>query len=170
MCQYQQTESLDVDDVEPISTRLTLQSQSGSLRAAPRCPECDNALAPQALLFDEGYHSHDFYQFQRMEEWLSKAQVIVFVGTSFNVRLPEIALEHARAESIPVYNFNTQDFLESTTRLNAENIQGPSEETLPRLWVACMELQAQIDAASRSIGEVNTATDISPSAVLPVKA
>jgi NAD-dependent SIR2 family protein deacetylase len=156
ICQYQQTDSLEVDDVEPIGSRHTLQSGSDSLRAAPQCPECGNALAPQALLFDEGYHSHDFYQFRKMEGWLSQAQVIVFVGTSFNVRLPEIALEHARAKSIPVYNFNTQDFLESTVLLNAENISGPSEQTLPQLWSACMELQAKLG------GENRTKEDVTP--------
>ena len=78
-----------------------------------------------------------------IHSWLSQAQVIVFVGTSFNVRLPEIALEHARAESIPVYNFNTQDFLGATPRLNCTNVSGPAEETIPRLWQLCSELEAQ---------------------------
>lgn len=78
-----------------------------------------------------------------IHSWLSQAQVIVFVGTSFNVRLPEIALEHARAESIPVYNFNTQDFLDATPRLNCTNVSGPAEETIPRLWQLCSELEAQ---------------------------
>ena len=78
-----------------------------------------------------------------IHSWLSQAQVIVFVGTSFNVRLTEIALEHARAESIPVYNFNTQDFLGATPRLNCTNVSGPAEETIPRLWQLCSELEAQ---------------------------
>ena len=118
-------------------------------------------LAPQALLFDEGYHSHDYYEFQKMEEWLSQAQVIVFIGTSFNVRLPEIALEHARAESIPVYNFNTQDHLDSTARLDATNVIGPAEETLPRLWQVCLELEGQTSHNIEGGGNLASPTTVS---------
>jgi NAD-dependent SIR2 family protein deacetylase len=141
VCPYQQQQSLSVDDVEPIGVRNTLKVGRGRLSVPPQCPYCSNAVAPQALLFDEGYHSHDFYQFQRMEEWLANAEVIVFVGTSFAVRLPEIALEHARAKHIPVYNFNTQDMLEATSRLDATNVKGPSEELLPRLLLEIQELE-----------------------------
>jgi len=98
-------------------------------------------LAPQALLFDEGYHSHDFYEFQKMEEWLAEAEVIVFVGTSFAVRLPEVTLEHARAMKIPVYNFNAHDMLSPTPILDAYNIKGLAEETLPLLVQEVAELQ-----------------------------
>ena len=112
------------------------------LDQAPKCPSCGNCVAPQALLFDEGYHNHDFYQFRLMEEWIAKAEVIVFVGTSFaGVSLTEVALEHAREKELPVYNFNTRDFLESTFRLNAENVSGPSEETLPQLLEACRDVK-----------------------------
>ena len=142
-CIYQQNESLPVDEVDPLKTQQILTTGKGLLTKAPRCPSCNNHLAPQALLFDEGYHSHDFYQFQRMEKWLSEAEVIVFIGTSFAVRLPEIALEHARNESISVYNFNIQDMLESTVRLNATNVTGPCEVTLPLLFQACQEVQAK---------------------------
>ena len=127
------------------------------LDQAPKCPSCGNCVAPQALLFDEGYHNHDFYQFRLMEEWIAKAEVIVFVGTSFaGVSLTEVALEHAREKGLPVYNFNTRDFLESTFRLNAENVSGPSEETLPQLLAACRDLKKSADelvknASSRSI-------------------
>jgi len=143
-CLYQQKESLNVHQVEPARVRDVLDTGRGSISEPPKCPSCNNALAPQALLFDEGYHSHDFYQFQKMEEWLAKAEVIVFVGTSFAVRLPEIALEHARAEHIPVYNFNTQDMLEATVRLNATNVKGPSEELLPRLLLEIQELETTL--------------------------
>jgi NAD-dependent SIR2 family protein deacetylase len=170
-CPYQQHESLTIDQVEPAAIRPTLASSlpERRLTEAPKCPSCRNFLAPQALLFDEGYHSHDFYQFQTMEEWLAKAEVIVFCGTSFAVRLPEITLEHARARGIPVYNFNTQDFLESTVRLNATNVTGPSEESLPRLWQACQDLQAPlplpISPPSRDTVATATTTALSPGGI-----
>ena len=100
-CPYQNEESVPIDEIEPILVRENLR-RGKPLFAAPMCPYCKNTLAPQALLFDEGYHSHDFYEFQKMEEWLAEAEIIVFIGTSFAVRLPEVALEHARAMKIPV--------------------------------------------------------------------
>ena len=101
-CPYQNEKSLSINEIEPSVIQDNLRRGKGPLSEAPKCPHCRNILAPQALLFDEGYHSHDFYEFQKMEEWLAEAEVIVFVGTSFAVRLPEVTLEHARALKIPV--------------------------------------------------------------------
>lgn len=101
-CPYQNEKSVSIDQIEPSVIQANLRRGKGPLSEAPKCPHCQNTLAPQALLFDEGYHSHDFYEFQKMEEWLAEAEVIVFVGTSFAVRLPEVTLEHARAMKIPV--------------------------------------------------------------------
>lgn len=144
VCPYQLEKSVHISDVEPLGIRKTLQVGGDEISKPPMCPSCENALAPQALLFDEGYHSHDFYQFRRMEEWLASAQVIVFVGTSFSVRLPEIALEHARAKKIPVFNFNTMDLLESTAWLNATNIKGPSERLIPKLLEEVKQLEINL--------------------------
>ena len=94
---------------------------------------------PQALLFDEQYHSHSHYQFTKAENWIASADIIVFVGTSFSVSITEVALSHAREHSIPVYNFNLNERLESSIRLNVENIIGYSDETLCLLLSACEE-------------------------------
>ena len=109
----------------------------------PMCPECMIPCPPQALLFDEGYHAHDFYQFEKMEEWLSKADVVIFIGTSFKVTITDVALEHARDHGVPVYNFNVDGkgdgSLESSGRLDANNVIGDVGETLPQLWIAVQE-------------------------------
>ncbi len=106
----------------------------------PLCPSCNRPVAPQALLFDEGYHSHKHYQFERMEQWIEQAEVIVFVGTSFAVSLTDCALEHARQEQKLVYNFNIESGkLESTAWLNVENVVGDVQRTLPMLVKACEE-------------------------------
>lgn len=42
-------------------------------------------LVRQALLFDEKYSSHPFFQWERAMRWLERADAIVFVGTSFSV-------------------------------------------------------------------------------------
>ena len=103
-----------------------------------------------ALLFDEGYHSHDFYRFQEMEDWLAEAEVVVFVGTSFQVRLPEAIINHARATGLKVYNFNTGDILTSSATLNAANIRGRAEETLPLLLKEVKDLLEQQQKQGRS--------------------
>lgn len=140
-CPYQSEKSVSIDQIEPLAIQGNLRRGRGLLTEAPKCPYCGNTLAPQALLFDEGYHSHDFYEFQKMEEWLAEAEVIVFVGTSFAVRLPEVTLEHARAMRIPVYNFNSHDVLSPTPILDAHNIRGLAEETLLLLVQEVAELQ-----------------------------
>jgi len=117
---------------------------STSLSSPPLCPHCLRPAPPQALLFDEGYHSHSHYQFQKMESWISNADILVFVGTSFAVAITDVALEHARNHQIPVYNFNidskvghTGGSLECNSRLDVENIIGDVSDTLPRLWTVC---------------------------------
>jgi hypothetical protein len=111
------------------------------LATPPLCPSCRRPCPPQALLFDEGYHSHSHYQFQKMESWISSASIIVFIGTSFAVNITSVALDFARDHNVPVYNFNIDggDILESGGRLNVENILGDVTETLPLLKVACSE-------------------------------
>jgi NAD-dependent SIR2 family protein deacetylase len=174
-CQFQTSQSLTIDQVEPSTIREALQASHGTtppkgragkqqqqqrrrLATCPKCPSCGNDVAPQALLFDEGYHSHDFYQFQTMEAWIASAEVLVFCGTSFAVTLTEVALEHARAHALPVYNFNTQDFLESTVRLDVANIPGPSQDTLPELLQLCRQLSNDHGMASSTmVAAVTTA-------------
>jgi NAD-dependent SIR2 family protein deacetylase len=123
--------------------RRSPKKRTFKLLEPPQCPECMIPCMPQALLFDEGYHAHDYYQFERMEDWLAKADAIIFVGTSFQVTITDVALNHARDNGVPVYNFNVDakgnGSLESTSRLNAENIIGDVGETLPMLWIACQE-------------------------------
>ena len=65
-----------------------------SLAAAPSLP--------QALLFDEEYESHSFYQYRKARRWLSSAKAIVFVGTSFAVGITEQALHVAEEGVLPV--------------------------------------------------------------------
>merc|ERR1712238_520523 len=69
LCPYQHEKSLSVNQIEPSSIQRYLR-EGLIISEAPKCPYCTNTLAPQALLFDEGYHSNDFYEFQKIEEWL----------------------------------------------------------------------------------------------------
>jgi NAD-dependent SIR2 family protein deacetylase len=108
----------------------------------PKCPHCGNPAMPQALLFDEGYHSHSYYQFEQMEDWLASADILVFIGTSFAaVRLTQVALDVAKQNQLPVYNINLYDTLDPTPRLSVANIVGSAETQLPLLLSLCDHLQ-----------------------------
>ena len=65
--------------------------------------------ALQALLFDEDYESHAFYQYRKARRWLAAAKAIVFVGTSFAVGVTEHALQVADDGSLPVFSINLVD-------------------------------------------------------------
>ena len=73
------------------------------LKSVPRCPRCDGLVLPNALLFDEKYDSHPFYEYKKALQWLEEADVIVFVGVNFSVGLACDALERAARDFKPVY-------------------------------------------------------------------
>jgi NAD-dependent SIR2 family protein deacetylase len=108
--------------------------EAPELPSAPLCPNCSSPLLPQALMFDESYSSHEFYEFDKFASWFSKADVFVFVGTSFAVTVTDMAIKEARKRNIPVFNFNLESGrLEPSNTLNVENVIGKSEETLVEL-------------------------------------
>jgi NAD-dependent deacetylase len=152
-CRFQQMDSLAESEIEPSSVRKALKNKKPKLDSPPLCPQCRRPVPPQALLFDEGYHAHDFYQFMEMERLLANARVIVFIGTSFNVTITSVTLDHARSKRIPVFNFNTVDFLEPSARLDVENIVGKSDDTLSQLLSDVKELLGDSKDASNSVDE-----------------
>jgi len=153
-CRYELVDSIPLTEVQPPSVHAALLG-AGPLRTPPRCPACHKPCPPQALLFDEGYHSYDHYQFEHMEDLMGGCEVLVFVGTSFSgVRLTSVALEHARSVGLRVYNFNAKDTLQHSDNLNVQNVVGPAQETLPRLLEACRELQRK--RASMDANQVGT--------------
>jgi len=161
-CRYELVDSIPLNQIQPTSTHQALLGKEFPLREIPKCPLCSRPCPPQALLFDEGYHSHDHYQFEACEELLGEANVLVFVGTSFSgVRITQVALEHARSHNLRVYNFNTRDTLPHSSELHVQNVMGPAQETLPRLLEACQELQREAEqeqtraATNKSSSRVN---------------
>jgi NAD-dependent SIR2 family protein deacetylase len=108
--------------------------EAPELPSAPLCSNCSSPLLPQALMFDESYSSHEFYEFDKFASWFTKADVFVFVGTSFAVTVTDMAIKEARKRRIPVFNFNLESGrLEPSNTLNVENVIGKSEETLVEL-------------------------------------
>ena len=168
-CPYQFLQALDSVQIQPESTRCKLVSPFSDARrieAVPRCPACHRLVMPMALMFDEGYHSHTFFQFEKAEDWLERADVLVFCGTSFSVRITAVALELARSANLEVYNFNKHDLLGASSRLNVSNVVGDLEETLPKLMRECREQLAARDESVRSPSE-GTSLDLKSQSVPP---
>ena len=58
------------------------------------------SLKPYVLLFDEIYT--DLYRISEAEDWMNKAQKIIFIGTSFSVNITSIALRIAISRGIKI--------------------------------------------------------------------
>ncbi len=64
----------------------------------PRCPLCSSILRSHVLFFDEHYLEHADYRFSDVEIFASRANLMLFVGTSFSVGVTDVlirmGLEH----------------------------------------------------------------------------
>ena len=141
------------------------------------CPGCGSRshVMPQALMFDEQYESHAFYQFNKVLHWLSELRpgdALVFVGTSFAVGVTLEALLHAGAKGVSVFNFNLTKCgalrgggelapgvvlpRQAATFAGVWHALGPSEQTLPKL----------ARALQRALG-MRPVSSVPPSILLP---
>lgn len=70
----------------------------------PRCPSCGSLVRQHVLWFDEYYHGHRDYRWERVQEAASQAQLVLFVGTSFSVGVTELLLDAALRRGAPVFS------------------------------------------------------------------
>ena len=63
-------------------------------------PQNGVSLKPYVLLFDEIYT--DLYRISEAEDWMNKAQKIIFIGTSFSVNITSIALRIAISRGLKI--------------------------------------------------------------------
>lgn len=109
---------------------------SGNLRIdPPLCPNCNTALMPLALFFDEMYASHRAFRYDDALHWLDECDSIVFVGTSFSVGITAQAAQRRWAK---LYNFNIH--AERGAPARSQLIQGSCEETLPAVLASVMSV------------------------------
>ena len=91
----------DTDDPALASDAAMERALLHLCRIAPGTrPRRGVALKPYVLLFDEYYT--DLYRMGAAEKWMSEANRMVFIGTSFSVNITAIALRYAINEGIPV--------------------------------------------------------------------
>lgn len=105
----------------------------------PHCPVCGALVMPLTLLFDEHYASHSFFKNDVVCDWLDRAEVLVFVGTSFSVGITSAALQSAMTWGADVYSFNVEAQNPPGVSVTHPllNATGPCELTLPMLAHEC---------------------------------
>ena len=108
---------------------VTFEKSGDGKVVPPHCPACGAYIMPMTLLFDELYSSHSFFRKKTFQEWLDRADVVVFVGTSFSVNVTLEVLRVAALWDTEVFNFN----VEPKRGYGIRNITGPSEVLLPEL-------------------------------------
>jgi len=125
----------DVDELDPADRRGW--RDPASLKDPPKCPGCGVACAvPVALLFDEIYDAHFFFEADAWDAWLDDMDAVVFVGTSFAVELTREALRRSRHRKLPAYDLNVSLAPTTVVRsdyLRSHTILGDCQEVLPRL-------------------------------------
>lgn len=92
----------------------------------PTCPQCGAILRAHVLWFDEYYDGHVDYGFDRVIRGLRRADLVLFVGTSFSVGVTAAALE-APGEKWTI------DLNEKGLPPGVRLVQGAQEEVLTRV-------------------------------------
>ena len=98
-------------------------------RNVPLCPDCQHLLRPHILWFDEYYTDHWDYQWDRVTKAASKANLVVFIGTSLSVGVTSLINTSAQSRYIPIFNLDPAGEEIPGVRL----IKQASEEVLPQL-------------------------------------
>lgn len=165
-CPFSRSRSICIDDLDAYAINNTSMSEGNLRIRVPRCPGCLAPIMPQALMFDEQYVSHDFYQYPKAERWMKSAAAFIFVGTSFSVNITQDAMNMGMNNQTLFFNFNVHkdEKLEESIILecnNSENrvnncgpvspdynlkinwIVGQSEITLPLLADMLTELLSE---------------------------
>lgn len=98
----------------------------------PRCPSCSAVLRGHILFFDEYYDDHRDYQYSKVREAASKADLVLFVGTSFSVGVTDAVMWAAATRRVPIFSIDPA--APTTARdLPVTCLSAQSEELLPEL-------------------------------------
>ena len=132
-CKYSRTEQLE---------GVVLHRDEAGRVVPPRCPACGSLVMPMTLLFDEMYSSHVFFKNDVVSDWLDRAEVFVFAGTSLSVGITTAALHTVAAWNAEAFAMNVAPQhrripCSSGTPATLHDIVGPCEATLPLLAALC---------------------------------
>jgi len=99
----------------------------------PRCPQCRARLRQHVLWFDELYTGHADYRYEDVRRAANRAEVVIFVGTSFSVGITDLILERALDRRAAVYSIDPGG-LQPDARVRM--VTAPSEAALPAVCAA----------------------------------
>ncbi|KAL0490200.1 sir2E [Acrasis kona] len=135
VCPYAIDKNICTIDITKYEPKQGTNFEDGSLeiQEVPRCPGCNDPALPQALLFDEKYTSHDFYQWHRVLNWIQRSAAIVFIGTSFSVGVTQEAVLVCAAQGKDMYNFNVRVEDEVSELKDMYHIIGKADVMIPML-------------------------------------
>jgi NAD-dependent deacetylase len=108
-----QSVDLEAFRVDPVAQRL------------PRCPACGALLRQHVLWFDEYYDGHADYQWSRVNDAAERADLLLFVGTSFAVGVTNLFLQSAMGRRIPALSID------------------PSVTQTPHRWIQALPEKAE---------------------------
>ena len=97
----------------------------------PGCPECQAPLRPHVLWFDELYSDHEDYRWEEVLAAGERADLALFVGTSFSVGVTDLLLRATAMRGVPVFSLDPGTA--SPPFSGMRTIQQPAEEALPEL-------------------------------------
>jgi len=109
---------------------LSALRSAPSLERLPRCPACGALLRQHVLWFDEYYTEHVDYQFERVEREAARADLVLFVGTSFSVGITALILQLASARAVPLLSIEPGDSL-AWSGAALQVFSAKAEEILP---------------------------------------
>lgn len=99
-------------------------------KTVPTCPACKAMLRQHVLWFDEMYTDHRDYEIDRVLRASRRADLTLFVGTSFSVGLTELVLETATGLRRAVF---TLDPSGQQPRRSVKVLRARAEVCLPEL-------------------------------------
>ena len=108
---------------------LTRFMAEPSREALPRCTVCNGLLRQHVLWFDEYYQEHNDYQWERVMDAAARADVMLFVGTSFAVGVTSLFLESAIKRSVPALSIDPG--VDATPHPWVLSLPEKAEELLP---------------------------------------
>lgn len=145
---WYEIDELGADD----AAALIEAAETGNpISSPPKCPKCGSLAAPLALLFDECYDEHFFFEADAWDAWFDDCDGIVFVGTSFSVELTREALRRSRERRIPVFDINLCQAPPTVARadvLRKNAVIGKAEELLPKLAAFVDDLLEEMNVES----------------------
>ncbi len=104
---------------------------SPSLETLPRCPLCGDLLRAHVLFFDEYYQEHADYRFAEVQSAAERAELVIFVGTSFSVGVTSLVLDAAGSRGRPMFSIDPHA-APLPPWPPVSRLLEPAEELLPR--------------------------------------